>query len=442
LKEFDNNDLPFLKRIFQLPTGSNFESDLDKIGASVSTAVMEKEFYNNFHDWLIYRTPSDAGLQKVDRNIENQRNTDITNIQFTSGTTGLPKAASLTHRNLVNNAIDMKDVMEMSTNDKMCVMVPFYHCMGMVCGNLTAMTGGSAIVIPWPTFNARKSLETIIKYNCTATIGVPTMFYEMIKLVQSETFKLKDLHKCLIAGSICPKQLIMDMENHLGLTRTHIAYGMTETSPISFMIRTNHPLEKKSTTVGTIMSNTEAKIVSPDGKPVPIGEKGEYAVKGYLVMPGYYNDPDNTRKSIVDGWMMTGDLARFDEEGFMYIEGRLKDLIIRGGENISPKEIEEYIMEIPEVDMVQVIGVPDPKFQEEICAVVKVKQGQSLTKEGVKEFLKPRISHFKIPKYVKFADGFPITVTGKLRKVEMISDWVKETQEMSEQEIREKYMIR
>ena len=381
--EFELPELPFLKRIFQLPTGSNLETNVNRFSETRSSAALEAEYYNNFHDWLIYRSPSSWSLDAVEENIENQRNTDITNIQFTSGTTGLPKAAALTHRNLLNNAIDMKEVMEMSPRDKMCVMVPFYHCMGMVCGNLTAMSGGSAIVIPGPTFNARKSIETIKKWECTSTIGVPTMFFEMIKIVQAEGISMGQLHKCLIAGSICPKPLILNMESFLGLTRTHIAYGMTETSPISFMIRTDHPIEKKSTTVGTIMDNVEARILSPEGKPVPVGEKGEYAVKGYLVMQGYFNDPENTRKSIVDGWMLTGDLARFDEEGFLYIEGRIKDLIIRGGENISPKEIEEYIMEIPEVDMVQVIGVPDPKFQEEICAVVKIKSGQQLTKGDI-----------------------------------------------------------
>jgi fatty-acyl-CoA synthase len=336
----------------------------------------------------------------------------------------------------------MSQVMEVSPEDKILVMVPFYHCMGMVCGNLTALQGGSTIVIPSPTFNAKKSLETVQRHQCTMTIGVPTMFIEMIREKGLNHFDLGNFHKSLIAGSIVAKQLILDMTEHLGLWRTHIAYGMTETSPISFMIRKDHPLEKQSTTVGTIMDHVEAKIIAPDGSIVEIGEQGEYAIKGYSVMPGYYNNPEVTEKSIIDGWMMTGDLARFDEEGFLYIEGRIKDLIIRGGENISPKEIEEYVMEMPQVENVQVIGVPDPKFQEEICAVIKKKAGAVLEKEDILSYLKPKISHFKIPKYVKFVDGFPITVTGKLRKVEMIKEWVDETEQMTQNEIKEKYMIR
>ena len=442
MTELDFPDLPFLKRIFQLPTDSSFETDLGKLESSVSQALPLADYCNNFHNLVLYRTPSESALSQVQRTIESQNPMDITNIQFTSGTTGLPKAAALTHHNLENNSKELARIMELSPRDRICVMVPFYHCMGMVCGNLAAMNSGSAIVIPSPTFNAKKSLETIERWNCTSTIGVPTMFFEMIKLVQQFPFNLGDFHKCFIAGSICPKQLILDMDKFLGLSRTHIGYGMTETSPISFMIRNHHPLEKQSTTVGTIMPHVEAKILSPEGKPVEIGEKGEYAVKGYLVMPGYYNDPENTNKSIQDGWMMSGDLAKFDEQGFLHIEGRIKDLIIRGGENISPKEIEEYIMGISQVENVQVIGVPDPKYQEEICAVIKIKKGQILQKETVLSFLKPKISHFKIPKYVKFVDGFPITVTGKLRKVEMIQEWLNETDTMSEQQIRDKYMIR
>ena len=272
--------------------------------------------------------------------------------------------------------------------------------------------------------------------------GVPTMFIEMIKIKKTGNFNLNSLYKSVIAGSICPKQLILDMEKYLGIINTHIAYGMTETSPVSFMMRNNDPIEKRSTSVGKIFDHVEAMILSPEGQPVKIGEKGEFSVKGYLVMDGYFNDPDNTSKSIKNGWMMTGDLGRFDEDGYLYIEGRIKDLIIRGGENISPKEIEELLMEIDQIENVQVIGVPDPKYQEEICALIKIKEGENLKKEQILQFLKPNISHFKIPKYIKFVDSFPITVTGKPQKYLMVKEWVKLIETMTQEEIQNSFIIR
>lgn len=431
-----------MKRVFQLPTRSPAEFDVSRLSSLASGAKVDADYLNNFHDVLFYRNPSAAAFEKVDAIIENQSPFDVTNIQFTSGTTGLPKAAALTHHSILNNGLNMSRNMAMGPEDRYLVMVPFYHCMGMVCGNLNALVSGSTIVIPSPTFNAKKSLEAVEKHRCTAGIGVPTMFIEMIREAGLKSYDLGNFHKSFIAGSICPKQLMLDMKNKLGLWRSHNGYGMTETAPISFMVRVDHSEEKQCTTVGTIMDNLEARIVGPDGKPVKIGEAGEYSVKGYAVMPGYYNDPANTAKTIQDDWLMSGDLARFDEEGFMYIEGRIKDLIIRGGENISPKEIEEFVMAMPEVENIQVIGVPDPKYQEEICAWIKLKAGHSLSKEDILRYLKPKISHFKIPKYVKFVDSFPITVTGKTRKVEMIKNWVHETDQMSEAQLREKYVVR
>lgn len=440
--ELEYGELPFLKRVFQLPTRSSVDFDVSRIGSLASDTNVDSDYLNNFHDIIVYRNPSQKAFETVDWVIENQNPYDVTNIQFTSGTTGLPKAAALTHHSLINNAINMSKIMEMVPEDRYLVMVPFYHCMGMVCGNLNSLSSGSAIVIPSPTFNAKKSLEAVEKHKCTTAIGVPTMFIEMIREVGLKSYDLGNLHKSFIAGSICPEQLIKDMSEKLGLWRTHIGYGMTETAPITFMIRKEHPIEKQSTTVGTIMDNLEARILDPEGNPVPMGEVGEYAVKGYAVMPGYYNDPVNTAKTIQNEWLMSGDLAKFDEEGFLIIEGRIKDLIIRGGENISPKEIEEFVMAMPEVEIIQVIGVPDPKFQEEICAWIKLKAGATLKKEDIVTYLKPKISHFKIPKYVKFVERFPITVTGKTRKVEMIKEWVDETENMSEEDLRSLYMVR
>ena len=431
-----------MKRVFQLPTNTHFETDISKLSTSVSQALSGADFCNNFHDWIIYKSPSPKSLGKVDDNTIFQDSEEITNIQFTSGTTGLPKAAALTHLNIINNAASLKEIVGYSPQDRICLTVPFYHCFGMVMGTLASMQGGCTLVLPWPTFNAQKSLESIEKWKCTMVYGVPTMFIEMIKVKQTGQFDIGSLYKSVIAGSICPKQLILDMEKHLGIKDTHIAYGMTETSPVSFMMRNDDPIEKRSTTVGRIFNNVEAKILSSEGEPVEIGEKGEFAVKGYLVMHGYYNDPENTAKSIKNGWMMSGDLGRFDEEGYLYIEGRIKDLIIRGGENISPKEIEEIIMELPQIENVQVIGVPDPKYQEEICALVKTKEGKTISKDEILDHLKPNLSHFKIPKYLQFVDSFPITVTGKPQKYLMVQQWIEQTESMTEEEIQKSFIIR
>jgi fatty-acyl-CoA synthase len=442
LVEVQYPDLPFLKRIFQLPTQTKIELNNNKLSSTKSEAVSEGEYYNNFHDWIIYRNPSPKALSDIDNVIVNQNPRDITNIQFTSGTTGLPKAAALTHHNILNNAISLSEVVNFSTEDRICLNVPFYHCFGMVMGTLACLNSGATLVLPWPTFNAMKSLQAIEKWKCTMVYGVPTMFIEMIKKIKERPYNIESLYKSVIAGSICPKPLILDKEKYLGITNVHIAYGMTETSPVSFMTRVDDPIEKKTTTVGRVLDNVQVKIVSPEGEIVKLGEKGEFAVKGYLVMHGYYNDPENNARSIKEGWMMSGDIGRLDEDGFLYIEGRIKDLIIRGGENISPKEIEERLLEMEEVENAQVIGVPDEKFQEEICALIKLRKGEVLTKEDVFLYLKPNISHFKVPKYVKFVEDFPITVTGKLQKFQMVNKWVEEIGGMTEEEVKEKYVIR
>lgn len=441
LREFGHPSLPFLKRVFELPTDSKLEVDQTKFPSAGGSGV-KTNYGNNFHDWAIYRAPSPGSLGRVDDIIVSQDPGSITNLQFTSGTTGLPKAASLSHLNIMNNGRGIADAMEYTPQDRVCLTVPFYHCFGTVLGSLACLSSGTSMVLPSPSFNAHKALQAIEKWKCTTVYGVPTMFIEMIKAQKAGSYSIDSLYKSLIAGSICPKQLILEKEEFLNLKNIHIAYGMTETSPASFIMRNNDPFEKKCSTVGRIMDNVEAKIVCPEGETVEVGEKGEFAVKGYLVMPGYYNDPENTSKSIRDGWMMSGDIGRFDEDGFLYIEGRLKDLIIRGGENISPKEIEEYILPMPEVENVQVIGVFDEKYQEEICAMVKLSEGATLAREDVFNFLKPQISHFKLPKYVKFVDSFPITITGKLQKFQMIKNWNNEVASLSAEELKEKYMVR
>ena len=440
--EFNHAELPFLKRVFQLPTQTPFETDQTKMRSLSSQAESGGSYCNDFHDWLVYREPSAESLGKVDRVIASQSAHDVTNIQFTSGTTGLPKAASLTHHNIVNNAISVGSITDTSLGDRLCLTVPLYHCFGMVLGSLLCLGRGSALVLPWPTFDPEKSLETVEKWQCSMIYGVPTMFIELVKTVQTRAFDLGSLSKAVIGGSICPRPLILDMEKHLGISSVHIGYGMTETSPASFMVRKQDPIDKKSTTVGKTIHNLETKIVSPDGLTVEVGEIGELAIKGYSVMPGYFNDAENTAKSIVDGWMMTGDLARFDANGFLTVEGRIKDLITRGGENVSPKEVEQVIAELPQVENVQVIGVPDPKFQEEVCALVKLRPDARLDKAEVLNYVKPLLSHFKLPKYVKFVDDFPITVTGKPQKFKMIEDWVRQTETLTDAQIKEQYGVR
>lgn len=408
----------------------------------VGDTVSGSSYCNNFHDFVIYRQPSIESLNNVDQIIANQNPFDVTNIQFTSGTTGSPKAATLTHHNLLNNAFNAREIMEFSPMDRACLTVPMYHCFGSVGGTMLNLVSGSTLILPWPTFHPIKSLEVAEKYQCTTIYGVPTMFIEFIKVAKAQSFDLGRLNKSIMGGSNCPKQLILEMKEYLGIDYIHVVYGMTETSPVSFMVRRDDPIDKKSTTAGKIMDNIEAKIVSPDGQTVPIGEVGELAVKGYSVMPGYYKDPEANAKNILDGWMMTGDLVRFDDEGYLIVEGRIKDIIIRGGENISSKEIEEKIFEISEVENVQIIGVPDPKYQEEVCAFIKLRPGANFSKEDVFEYLNPILSYFKVPKYVKFVESFPMTVTGKIQKFKMIDEWIKETQEMTDSQLRETYTIR
>jgi fatty-acyl-CoA synthase len=312
----------------------------------------------------------------------------------------------------------------------------------MVIGNLASLYSGSAIVLPSPTFHAYKSLETTVKHECSVMYGVPTMFIEMIKSQKEHKFDLSSLRKSFIAGSICPEQLLKDKFTYLNISDVRVGYGMTETSPVSSLGCIDDPVEKKCLTVGKVLPHVEAKIINLDGTTVPIGETGELLVKGYLVMKEYYNDWPTTQNNIVDRWMMTGDLARFDEHGFLYIEGRIKDLIIRGGENISPKEIEEVILKLPQVENVQVIGVPDEKYQEEICALIKVNSNQSLNKKDLLEYLKPELAHFKLPAYVWFVDSFPITVTGKPQKNEMKKQWNKLIENHSKQQIIEQYGLK
>jgi len=345
---------------------------------------------------------------------------DPINIQFTSGTTGAPKAATLTHHNIVNNAFFVGETMELSEQDRLCIPVPMYHCFGMVLGTLACVARGATMVFPSEGFDALEVLRSVEAERCTALHGVPTMFIAEIDHPEFKNFDLSSLRTGIIAGAPCPIELMKRLIGEMHLNEITIAYGMTETGPVSFETSVHDPLERRVTTVGRVLPHTEVKIVDPEGRIVPTGTPGELLTRGYCVMPGYWNDPKKTAEAIDQAhWIRSGDIATLDEEGYCNIVGRLKDMLIRGGENIFPREIEELLFTNPKIEDAQVIGVPDPKYGEEVCAWIKLRPGETATEAEVREFCKGKIAHFKIPRYIKFVDEFPMTVTGKVQKYVM-----------------------
>jgi fatty-acyl-CoA synthase len=339
------------------------------------------------------------------------------NIQFTSGTTGFPKGATLSHHNILNNGFFVGEAMRLRPSDKVCIPVPLYHCFGMVMGNLGCLTHAACAVYPSAGFSAPAVLETVEAEHCMALYGVPTMFIAILSHAELARFNLGSLRTGIMAGSPCPIELMRQVIDRLHMPEITIAYGMTETSPVSFQSSTDDPLEHRVTSVGRIHPHLEVKIVDGKGRILPRGEPGELCTRGYSVMLGYWDDPERTAEALDEaGWMHTGDLATLDEAGYCNIVGRIKDMVIRGGENIYPREIEEFLYRHPAVQDVQVIGVPDPKFGEELCAWIIVKTGETLDANGVSAFCLGQIAHYKIPRYVKFVQAFPTTVTGKVQK--------------------------
>ena len=343
---------------------------------------------------------------------------DPINIQFTSGTTGFPKGATLTHRNIVNNGYFIGEAMKLSEEDRLCIPVPLYHCFGMVLGNMACMTHGAAMVYPNDGFDALTVLETVQAERCTGLHGVPTMFIAELDHPRFAEFDLSSLRTGIMAGSPCPIEVMKRVVSQMHLSEITIAYGMTETSPVSCQSSTDTPLDRRVSTVGKVHPHLEVKIVSPEtGETVAPGQSGELCTRGYSVMHGYWGDEAKTREAIDgDGWMHTGDLATMDTEGYVNIVGRIKDMVIRGGENIYPREIEEFLYTHPQVQDVQVVGVPDSRFGEELCAWVIVKAGQSLDAEALRSYCKGRVAHYKVPRYIEFVEAFPMTVTGKIQK--------------------------
>jgi len=354
---------------------------------------------------------------------------DVINIQYTSGTTGFPKGAQLTHFNIVADASYIAQCMKFSEQDRLCIPVPFYHCFGCVLGTLCCVTHGAAMIIPAEYFDPLKTLAAVEQEQCTALHGVPTMFIAELQHPEFAKFRFPALRTGIMAGSPCPIEVMKQVVERMGAHEITIAYGQTEASPVITQTRTDDPIELRVSTVGRALPNVEVKIADPaTGDEMPRGEQGELCTRGFIVMKGYYNLPEATANAIdADGWLHTGDLATMDERGYCKITGRLKDMIIRGGENIYPREIEEFLYTYPKLADVQVVGVPDLKYGEEVMAWIKLKDGQAATSEEIRDFCRGKIAHYKIPRYVKFVSEFPMTVTGKIQKYKMrevaIEEW-------------------
>ena len=342
---------------------------------------------------------------------------DPANIQFTSGTTGAPKGATLTHHNIVNNGFFIGEAMRLTEADRLCIPVPFYHCFGMVLGNLACVTHGACMVIPGEGFDALATLQTVAEERCTGLHGVPTMFIAELEHPRFGEFDLSSLRTGIMAGSPCPIEVMRRVVDEMHMAQVTIAYGMTETSPVSFQTVTDDPLELRVSTVGRVHPHVEVKVVDEAGQIVPRGETGELLTRGYSVMRGYWGDDLATRTALdAARWMHTGDLATLDDEGYCRIVGRLKDLIIRGGENIYPREIEEFLYGHPDIQEVQVFGVPDPRLGEQVAAWIRLREGATTTEEAIREHCRRHLAYFKVPHHVRFVDDFPMTVTGKVQK--------------------------
>jgi len=389
---------------------------------SPNTPKLEKVIYFDTPDWSalldLGSSISDEALKERGQSLSN---TDPINLQYTSGTTGFPKGATLSHRNILNDALLVAEACMHTASDRVCIPVPFYHCFGMVMGNLACSAMGSTMVIPSPTFDPEAVLQSVQDEKCTSLYGVPTMFIAELGLPNIGNFDLSSLRTGIMAGSPCPVEVMRKVIDVMNMSEVTIAYGMTETSPVSTQTAATDSVEHRVTTVGRVLPHAEAKIVDPEtGETVERGQEGEYCTRGFHVMLGYWDDLEKTAQAIDEsGWMHSGDLATMDEDGYVNIVGRLKDMIIRGGENIYPREIEEFLYTHPDVTDAQVIGVPDERFGEVIMAWIQLESGATLTEDDIRTFCDGKIAHFKVPQYIRFVTEFPMTVTGKVRKIEM-----------------------
>jgi len=392
--------------------------------------ILREVVFLGTDDWANLRSGADhVTAGELSTRMASLDNNEPINIQYTSGTTGFPKGATLSHRNILNNGFFTTELINLGPGDRLCIPVPFYHCFGMVMGNLGCTSHGATMVIPAPGFEPGLTLEAIESERCTGVYGVPTMFIAMLAHPDFASRDLSSLRTGIMAGSTCPVEVMKRCINEMNMTEVAIAYGMTETSPVSCQTLIDDDLERRTESVGRAHPHVEVKIVDPDtGDIVEHGQPGEFCTRGYSLMLGYWNDNEKTREAIdAEGWMHTGDLAVMREDGYCNIVGRIKDMVIRGGENIYPREVEEFLYTHPDIEDAQVIGVPDEKYGEEICAWIRMKPGRSpLDVVAVREFANGKLAHYKIPRYVHIVDEFPLTVTGKVRKVEMREETVKE----------------
>jgi len=363
---------------------------------------------------------SDASQERLAQRQRATQFDDAINIQYTSGTTGFPKGATLSHHNILNNGFFIGEGCRYTPEDRVCIPVPFYHCFGMVLGNLACVTHGAAIVIPAPTFDPEATLAAVAAERCTSLYGVPTMFIAELALPNFASFDLTSLRTGIMAGAPCPVEVMKRVQSEMHMEEVTICYGMTETSPVSFQTGVDDPIEKRVGTVGRVHPHVEVKIIDEHGAIVPRGTPGELCTRGYSVMLGYWNDPANTASSIdAARYMHTGDIAIMDEDGYAMVSGRVKDMVIRGGENIYPREVEEFLFTHPAIRDVSVVGVPDEKFGEQLCAWVILHENARVTEDEIRTYCTGKIAHFKIPYYVRFTDSFPMTVTGKIQKFKL-----------------------
>jgi fatty-acyl-CoA synthase len=385
--------------------------------------------YLDSADWDELRSGSAAvGADALAARHATLSNTDPINIQYTSGTTGFPKGATLSHRNILNNGYFTTEGINLQAGERLCVPVPFYHCFGMVMGVLGCMSHGAAVVIPAPGFDPAATLDAVEAEQCTGVYGVPTMFIAMQNHPSFSGRDLSSLRTGIMAGSVCPVEVMKHCVADMHMAEVAIAYGMTETSPVSCQTLIDDDLDRRTATIGRVHPHLEVKIVDPEtGETVARGEPGEFCTRGYSVMLGYWNNDEKTREAIdSEGWMHTGDLAVMREDGYCAIVGRIKDMVIRGGENVYPREIEEFLYTHPDIEDAQVIGVPDARYGEEICAWLRMRPGaEPLNAAAIREFTADRLAHFKIPRYVHIVDEFPMTVTGKVRKVDMRAESIR-----------------
>ena len=368
-----------------------------------------------------------AGYEAIEAIAKTLQFDDPINIQFTSGTTGAPKGATLTHHNILNNGYFVGAAQGLSESDRICIPVPLYHCFGMVMGNLAAVTHGAAAIYPGEGFEPLATLAAVEGEKCTALYGVPTMFIAQLQHPDFAKFDLSTLRTGIMAGSPCPMQVMREVIETMNMEEVTIAYGMTETSPVSTQTSTDDPVIRRVSTVGRVQPHIEVKIIDAEGFIVPAGVTGELCTRGYSVMRGYWNDEKRTSDAIdISGWMHTGDLATMDESGYFNIVGRIKDMVIRGGENLYPREIEEFLFQFPKIADVQVFGVPDQKYGEELCAWIKLKEGETAQEDEIISFCSGQIAHQKIPKYIRFVGEYPMTVTGKIQKFMMREQMIKD----------------